>query len=399
MAGTEIIGKDPGTGRSLRLTLEGTRIAAIRPGPPDAQAWLSAGLIDLQVNGYAGHDLNAESLAPDTVRLLAMQMALHGVTTFVPTLITASQEQLVASLRVIAQARAHDPLCAHMIPYVHIEGPSVSPQDGPRGAHPRTHVRPPELAEFERWQQASGGLVGMVTLSPHWDGAGDYIHALARRGVHVCIGHTHATPEQIHAAADAGATLSTHLGNGAFAVLPRHHNCVWAQLADDRLHASFIADGHHLPSDVLVAMLRAKTLSRSILVSDSTSIGGLAPGQYTSPIGGQVSLAHNGRLELLGTEFLAGSATPLYVAVGRAMKLARLSLPEALALATVNAGRFAGGRGILQPGAPADVLRFAWQPSDDALAIDGVWVAGVPMFDGTAQSAAAAMRPAPETLS
>ena len=101
-----------------------------------------------------------------------------------------------------------------MIPGVHVEGPHLSPEDGPRGAHLCEYIRPPSIAEFDRWQQASGNLVKWVTLSPHFNEAPDYIAALRDRGILVSVGHTHASIEQIHAAVDAGATLSTHLGNG-----------------------------------------------------------------------------------------------------------------------------------------------------------------------------------------
>src|SRR5699024_3206830 len=144
------------------------------------------------------------------------------------------------------------------VPGVHIEGPSISPADGPRGAHPVEHVRPPDLAEFERWQAAGDGLVKLVTLAPEHAGAPGYIRTLAARGVIVALGHSAATPDEVHAAVDAGARLSTHLGNGVAAVLPRHPNLIWTQLADDRLYASFIADGHHLSADTFRAMLRAK---------------------------------------------------------------------------------------------------------------------------------------------
>ena len=157
-------------------------------------------------------------------------------------------------------------------------------------------MREPDLAEVRRWQEASGGLVRLVTLSPHSDGAIALVADLVAMGIHVSIGHTDATPEQIHAAAEAGASLSTHLGNGAPAMLPRHPNFIWAQLADDRLTASFIADGHHLPADTLKAMLRAKGLERSILVSDVAAVGGLEPGLYDQPIGGRVQLWPDGRL-------------------------------------------------------------------------------------------------------
>ncbi len=247
-----------------------------------------------------------------------------------------------------------------MIPGVHVEGPHLSPEDGPRGAHPREHIRPPSIAEFDRWQQASGDLVKLVTLSPHFNEAPHYIAALRNRGILVSIGHTHASIEQIHAAVNAGATLSTHLGNGVAYSLPRHPNLLWTQLADDRLTAMFIGDGHHLPDDTLKVMLRAKGLDRAILTSDLVALGGRPPGLYETPVGGLVELSPDGRLSLPGTGFLAGSVVPLKDAVAH-LAATYLSLSESLQLATQNPARVLGRISKLQVGAPGDLIRFTWE--------------------------------------
>jgi N-acetylglucosamine-6-phosphate deacetylase len=371
-----ITGRDPATGRSLAVSIAEGRITAIDDGPAGETAWLSAGLVDLQVNGFAGIDLNGPNLTQAEVARLAAALRACGVTSFLPTLITASEAAITAALAAIADARRADPLVAHAIPAVHVEGPHIAPEDGPRGAHPREHVRPPDLAEFERWQKACGGLVGLVTLSPHDAGAADYIRALTARGVHVAIGHTNASPGQIAAAVDAGATLSTHLGNGIGAMLPRHPNPIWSQLADDRLTATFIADGHHLSAEVFRAMLRAKGLERAVLVSDATAIGGLTVGIYDQPVGGRVELTADGRLGVVGTPYLAGAARPLKQDVALAIEMAAITLADALRLATINPGRFVGGHGRLAVGEPADLLRFGWSPGDTDLVIDTVVVLG-----------------------
>jgi N-acetylglucosamine-6-phosphate deacetylase len=371
-----IIGRDPATGRSLAVAIAEGRIAAIDDRPAGETAWLSAGLIDLQVNGFAGIDLNRNHLAPSDVARLTAVLRAHGVTGYLPTLITASEDKIIAALAAIAKARAADPAVAHAIPAVHVEGPHISPEDGPRGAHPREHVRPPDLAEFERWQTACGGLVGLVTLSPHDASAPDYIRALTARGVRVAIGHTDASPAQIATAVDAGAVLSTHLGNGIAAMLPRHPNPVWSQLADDRLTATFIADGHHLSPEVFRAMLRAKGQDRAVLVSDATALGGLPPGLYEQPIGGRVELSADGRLGVVGTPYLAGAARPLKQDVALAIEMAGITLADALRLTTINPGRFVGGRGLLAIGAPADLIRFHWSPGDTDLVIETVMVPG-----------------------
>jgi len=373
---TSISGRDPHTGRTIEVVIRDGIIDAIADIPSADPAWLCPGLIDLQVNGYQGFDLNSDDVTPDTVINLSRSVLATGVTTFLPTIITASEEKMIACLRAIATARQLNPALSHMIPGVHVEGPYLSSEDGPRGAHPREHIRPPSMAEFDRWQQASGGLVKLVTLSPHFDEAPSYIAALRSRGVLISIGHTHASPEQIHAAVDAGATLSTHLGNGVADSLPRHPNLLWTQLAEDRLTATFIGDGHHLPSDTLKVILRAKGLDRSILVSDVVALGGMPPGLYKTPVGGLVELTPDGRLSLPGTRLLAGSVVSLKDAVAR-LATTELSLSESLRLATQNPAHVLGRSGKLQVGAPGDLIRFTWKPGAE-FQIESTLLQGTP---------------------
>jgi N-acetylglucosamine-6-phosphate deacetylase len=373
---TTISGLDPASGDGIAVDVADGLVAGVRKTGVSEGLYLSAGLIDLQVNGFGGIDLNSGRLTPDEVLALTEKMLALGVTTFLPTLITASEEAIVAGLRAVAEARRRYPAVRDAVPFVHVEGPSVSPADGPRGAHPTEHVRAPSLAEFERWQRAGDGLVGMETLAPEHNGAVEYIAALAARGVHVAIGHTAAAPRQIADAVEAGARLSTHLGNGAAATLPRHPNFIWTQLADDRLTASFIADGQHLPADTFKAMLRAKGLANAILVSDSVALAGMPPGRYRQAVGGEVDVDANGRIGVAGTPYLAGAGQPLHADVALAIRMAGLTLAEGLRLATVNPGRFVGRPGRLVIGAPADLVRFAWRPGDGALGLETVWLRG-----------------------
>jgi N-acetylglucosamine-6-phosphate deacetylase len=196
----------------------------------------------------------------------------------------------------------------------------------------------------------------------------------------VALGHTAATPGEIHAAAQAGAQLSTHLGNGAAAMLPRHPNFIWAQLADDRLTASFIADGWHLPADTFKAMLRAKGMERAILVSDTVALAGMPPGLYEEAIGGSVEVSDEGRISVAGTPYLAGASLPLSANVAIAAEMAGISLADALRLATQNPGRFLGGRGRLEVGARADLIRFDWSHGERDIAVRETWVHGEKVF-------------------
>ena len=378
MPTTRVTGRDVGTGRGISVIVADGRIVAIEPidVQPMSGPHLAAGLIDLQVNGFRGLDFNDGRLTPARVAELTRMMTELGVTTYLPTLITASRASLLSALVAIAAARREDPLCARMIPFVHVEGPYLAPEDGPRGAHPREHVRPPDLDEVAEWQRASSNLVGKITLSPHYDQVANFIRALVGQGILVAIGHTSATADQIHTAVLAGARLSTHLGNGAAAMLPRHPNFIWAQLACDRLDAGFIADGFHLPADTFKAMLRAKGLERSYLVSDTAALAGMPPGVYDQPIGGRVEVGSDGRLSVVGSPYLAGAGRPLCEDVALAIRMADLTLADGVRLATVNPGRFVGGRGRLAVGEMADLMLFDWEKDAASLTIRETYVAG-----------------------
>jgi N-acetylglucosamine-6-phosphate deacetylase len=372
-----ISGRDAVSGKPLQIGVEEGEIRSLASAPSEEAVWISPGLIDLQVNGYGGCDLNAPTVDADVVIALTRKLFATGVTTYLPTLVTASEEQIEKSLRAVAAARQADALVAHAIPFVFVEGPHISPEDGPRGAHPREYVRAPDLSEFERWQAVSGNLVGMVTVSPHWMNALEYIAALAAKGILVAIGHTHATPDQIHLAADAGATLSTHLGNGVGSRLARHPNLIWAQLADDRLTATFIADGHHLPADTLKSMVRAKGVERSVFVSDAVMLCGMASGIYQASIGGRVELRSDGRLSIVDTTTLAGAVSPLKDGIAQAAISGVCGLGDAVRMSTENPGRFVGHRGLLRPGARADLVRFTLDVETRKLQILSVLIDGV----------------------
>jgi N-acetylglucosamine-6-phosphate deacetylase len=376
-----IAGRNTSSGQPIRITVEQGRIAAIEPGPADETAWLSHGFIDLQINGYSGCDFNGELDDPDIVISLAHKVIETGTTTFIPTVITASEEKIVRALRTIAEARRKSPLVAYTMPFVQLEGPFISPVDGAVGAHDREYVRPPSMDEFARWQAASGDLVGRVTLSPHWGNALEFIRALAGKGIRISIGHTHATPEQIHAAAQAGATLSTHLGNGIAGMLPRHPNPIWTQLADDRLTATFIADGHHLPADALKAMVRAKGIERSILISDAVAVGGMEPGIYDTAVGGAVELSAEGRVGSVDSGYLAGAALPIKDGIAWVAASGVCELGDAVRMATENPGRIVGDRGVLRVGANADLVRFTMNIEKKSMQIENVLVEGVEMTD------------------
>lgn len=370
-------GRDPYTGDLLGIETNDGIISTIsrqHSGATDVP-WISPGLIDLQVNGFRGRDVNAPDCSVEMILGITDDLAREGTTVWVPTIVSAAEERIHRALQVIASARAADPRAARSIPFAHVEGPFISELDGPRGVHDREQIRPIDAQEVARWRES--GPVGYVTVSPHTADAPAQISRIVRSGTAVAIGHTHATAEQILAAVDAGASLSTHLGNGIFTELPRHPNPIWSQLADDRLSCGFIADGHHLPADTLTAMLRAKGPGRAFLVSDAVELAGSEPGHYRTAVGGTVELTSEGRMSYVGTNLLAGSAASLADCVAFAWRHTPLGRSAVLELATRNPGtviRRLGGppMGTLQVGAPADLIEL-----DDSGSLVGVIQDGV----------------------
>lgn len=365
-----------GTG-GLDVVVEHGRIGALTPvaDPGDGAPWIGPGLIDLQVNGHRDGDANA--IVPDPAHIVAMAASLaeHGVTRFLPTVITASADDMVARIGAVAAAVRTSAATSRAVAGIHVEGPSLSEQDGPRGVHPLAHIRPPSLAELQSWLDAAPGLLRVVTLSPHHPGSVEATSFLVAHGVRVAVGHTHASDAEIAAVVDAGATLSTHLGNGAHAVLPRHPNYLWTQLAEPRLAAGVIADGHHLPDATLATMIAAKRDHGLFLVSDAVATPAALRDGGVSTVGGGVHLADDGALRHLSTGFLAGSVQTLDVGVATVARLTG-SLATAMRLATAAPAAVLDDGPHWRPGARADVLLFDWRPGDTRITPLEVHIAG-----------------------
>jgi N-acetylglucosamine-6-phosphate deacetylase len=365
-----------------RIEIEGdTVIRYIDPvlnPEPDDGVFIAPGFIDLQVNGFAGVDFNSPAASLDDIQRAIAAIFSTGVTRFFPTVITAAPGAMLDTLRNLAAAR--ESLAeGSALEAFHVEGPHISPDDGPRGAHPSEWVRPPDFAEFLRWQEAAQGHVRLVTLAPEWPESNRYIEQITELGVVAAIGHTRATPGQIRDAVAAGATLSTHLGNGAGSAT-KADDFIEYQLREPRLAASFIADYHHLPEDFLRRAIQAKGVDRSILVTDAVAPALCSPGPYM--LGGvAVELRADDRVTLRGGERLAGSSLRMDAAIGNIMARAGVSLAHAVTMASTNparVGRVPGRLRGLQPGSRADLVRF--RMNSGRVEILETWLSGRRVF-------------------
>lgn len=351
----------------IDLQVNGGTIQAVRPvssAQPDlAGAWLAPAICDIQVNGGLGVSFTSDTLdALDLWRVVRVCRS-HGIGCFLPTVVTAARPTLERAFMALRAAVEADADLAAAIPGFHLEGPFIAADDGPRGAHPAQHARPPDLEEFFHLQECAGGRIRMITLAPELPGAADFIRAVDARGVIVALGHSAAGPADIRAAVAAGARLSTHLGNGAPRLLPRHANLLWEQLADDSLWASIITDGHHLPEAVLRCIVRCKAASRLILTCDVSPWGGMPPGVY-GQWDQQVEVRPEGKIVLAGQELLAGSWNFTDHCVTVLSRRGELSADQVLALVTTQPRALLGLPALtLAPGEPANVT--AWKESPE----------------------------------
>ncbi|WP_031500897.1 N-acetylglucosamine-6-phosphate deacetylase [Bryobacter aggregatus] len=376
---TKCFGFDYRTGDAVRVDFAAAieSVSELFPVPEGIDTWIAPAFIDLQVNGFAGVDYcSPHSSLEEIARSIREQFAT-GVARLYPTVITGSEADMQGALRNLARAKRELPE-GEAFEAIHAEGPFISAEDGPRGAHPRLQARAPHIEEWRRMQDAAEGHIRLLTLSPEYEGSAKFIEEVVSSGVVVSIGHTKATREQILDAVSAGATMSTHLGNGAHAVLPRHPNYIWEQLAEDRLTASFIVDGIHLPPSFLKVALRAKGIERSVIVTDAVMPAGCAPGDYR--LGEvEVTLHPGDKVTLRDGNRLAGSALKMHVGVSNLMRLGGLTLREAVTMATTNAAR-AGRVGSrirgLNPGDRGDLIEFRLNHTTKEITILRTWLSG-----------------------
>lgn len=355
------------------LVVEGEIIHSAGRGEPPRMAdvelgdgILAPGLVDAQINGAFSVDF-ADADADD-VRAVAERMLATGVTAMVPTFITAPVDELVEQVTRYDAARQVSNASGsstRLLP-AHVEGPFLSPRR--RGAHRESVLTDPTARQTAPLIEIAHAI-SYVTLAPERDGALQAIRDLVGAGIRVAVGHSDATDEQVYAAADAGATLVTHLYN---AQSPFHHRApgvVGAALTDPRLTLGLIVDGHHVePTAVRLAFAAAPR--RVMLVTDAVAALGMPPGVYE--LGGDQLEVTAGQPALRADGTIAGAAEPLDADIGHAAAFG-IDLVDALRAATRTPADALGltDIGRIEPGARADLVLLG-----DDLRARATWLGG-----------------------
>lgn len=305
--------------------------------PRHLMEYIAPAFFDLQINGAMGVAFSDINLDESGIRKVLSVCRLHGISAICPTIITNAHDVLLHGFNTLRKACESDPKINRAMPCFHLEGPYISSEDGARGAHLKQYVRNPNFDEFKQYQAASGNRIKLLTLAPELPGAIDFIRKINLEGVVVAIGHTAASPALIREAITAGASLSTHLGNGSHAMWPRHENYFWEQLGCDSLSASIITDGHHLPEALIKTIVRVKPFEKQIITCDASGLAGMPPGKY-SMWNQEIEILPSGKVVVPGTPFLAGSGSFTNDCVAHLISLGLVPRSQAIEMAT-NAPR------------------------------------------------------------
>lgn len=298
------------------------------------------GFVDLQVNGAMGADFSSPELTGDKFAQACNYLLERGTAAFLPTLVTCPLPTYRRNLALIADAIESGEFRGRL-PGIHLEGPFISREPGFVGAHDGRHVRPPDPALLLRMQEWARGNIRMLTLAAELPGAEELAHCARDLGMVVSVGHSAFSEEDLARMAGAGARALTHLGNGLANELHRHHNPIWAGLANDDLMAMIIADGHHLPPSLLKVVLRAKGLDATVVTSDLSPLAGLPPGEYHY-WGSRVVLEPSGRVYNPRRDCLAGAGMDMLAAMNHLSSLGFLTGADLHLLGFYNPLRLIG---------------------------------------------------------
>jgi len=339
------------------VEVAGGRIAAIGLSSPGGRGIAIPGLVDLQVNGFAGVDFSDADA--DGYRRAGEALLETGVTSFLPTLITAPEDRLMAALREVPEQSEGARILG-----VHLEGPFISPYR--LGTHPAAERRDPDVAMLERLVDA--GPIRMVTLAPELPHAHRLIHMLVRREIVVSCGHSDATAEQAKAAFDWGARTVTHLFNAMRPFTHRDPGIAGAALVRDDVVVQLILDGVHV-SPVAAQLVWRACAGRVALVTDAMAGAGLGDGVFR--LGGFDVTVQNGVARNAGGG-LAGSTLTLIEAVRNLHDLG-VSLEDAVAAASAVPARVLRlpQAGRLAVGLPADVVVVSEELAVERVVVEG----------------------------
>jgi N-acetylglucosamine-6-phosphate deacetylase len=343
------------------VRVEDGRIVSLDPVADDVSLpWIAPGLVDAQVNGFAGVDFNRSGADAAAWTRVCDGLYAHGVTAFLATFISHEREVYRTLLREWQAQRAVSPgNCAGF----HMEGPFLNPSPDTHGVHDPALMCGANVAWLDEWQAATSRGVRVVTLAPEYEGvkAGVFISRAVRDGVRVSIGHAMPSALELEYAVDAGATAWTHLGNACARTMPRFDNPLFHAMAEERMRCFLIPDAVHMPHYAFRVCARALG-GRLLLTTDAMSGAGAGPGTFT--LGRvEVNVGRDGVARDPGSGRLAGSTVTPFAGVFLAARMSGLPWASMWDAFSTEPARWLGVESGLTAGGPADFCVFTTAPA------------------------------------
>lgn len=340
-ANGERLGRHYLTGQGLRVRWRDGRVTACDAADVGPEApWMAPGLLDLQVNGYAGVDFQQDNLTAESLQQAVCALREDGCSRFLLTLITDDWPRLLARLEAISRLRTRSPELQAAIAGWHIEGPFLSSEPGFHGAHDPALMFDPRPEHLQALRAVAGGAPLLLTLAPERPGSPECIARAVELGIRVSLGHTNVSAEGLARALEAGARAFTHLGNGCTAELNRGDNILWRVFDSSIPFVSLIPDGVHVSPALFRSMHRALH-GEVFYVTDAMAAAGAPPGRYTL---GRSSLevGPDGVVRKPGSPYLAGSSLRPLQGVWNAARMLRCPWQDAWRRFSEVPARFMG---------------------------------------------------------
>ena len=264
--------------------------------------WVAPGLVDTHIHGFANHDVMDNN--PEGLKVMSEGLLSCGVTSYLPTTLTASRELLTDVARTIATVKPE--VTGAKIQGIYFEGPFFTEEH--KGAQNPSYFSDPDLAVFHEWQAAAEGLIKKIALAPERTGVSDFVSTVTAEGVVVALGHSDATYAEAQKAVEAGASVFVHTYNGMRGLHHREPGMVGAAMNLRHTYAELIADGHHVHPHSIDVLLQAKGSEHVALITDCMMAGGMPDGDYM--LGEFPVVKHDGAVRMADGN-LAGSILEL----------------------------------------------------------------------------------------
>lgn len=332
----------------------------------EAGKWIAPGLVDTHIHGYMNHDVMDSDA--DGLKVMSEGLLSCGVTSFLPTTLTSSKDHLTKVAKTIGEVYQEVP--GAKVQGIYFEGPFFTEKY--KGAQNPSYFGDPDLATFNEWQEASGGLIKKIALAPEREGVKDFVKTVTEAGVVVALGHSDATLEEATDAVEAGASVFVHAYNGMRGLNHREPGMVGALMSLNHVFSELICDGHHVHPNAAEILMESAGHDHVALITDCMMAGGMPDGNYNL---GEFPVVVKDGTARLESGNLAGSILKLKEAIKNVVDWELATPEQAIMMATLVPAiscKIDDKCGMISQGRDADFIVLNPSMELEATYLDGV---------------------------